>query len=47
MKDIINCVAYASGRRIADIELIDVHGVLSEPEKFVWIGGYMSHRKKY
>lgn len=38
MKEIVNCVAYTSGRRIADVELIDVHSILSEASKFVWIG---------
>jgi magnesium transporter len=40
MKEIVNCVAYAKGRRIADIQLVDVHEVLREPGKFVWIGLY-------
>ena len=40
MKEIVNCVAYAEGRRIADIELSDVDEVLREPGKFVWIGLY-------
>ncbi|NEU08869.1 magnesium/cobalt transporter CorA [Flavihumibacter sp. R14] len=38
MKEIINCAAYASGQRLADVELFKVHDVLSEPDKFVWIG---------
>lgn len=40
MKEIINCVAYASGRRLADVELGDVHEVLSIKDQFVWIGLY-------
>ena len=38
MKEIINCAAYASGRRLADVELNKVHEVLNETDKFVWIG---------
>src|SRR5215217_7577091 len=37
LKEIINCAAYCGGRRIADVELNDVHAVLKEPEQFVWI----------
>ena len=38
MKEIINCAAYAAGERLADVDLFNVHAVLSEPDKFVWIG---------
>jgi magnesium transporter len=38
MKEIINCAAYSQGRRIADVELKDVHAILKEPDQFVWIG---------
>lgn len=38
MKEIINCAAYSGGRRLADIELDQVHDVLNETDKFVWIG---------
>ncbi|MCW3093644.1 MAG: magnesium and cobalt transport protein CorA [Ferruginibacter sp.] len=38
MKEIINCVAYADGRRCADVELNNVHEVLKDVNKFVWIG---------
>ncbi|MEP7322227.1 MAG: magnesium/cobalt transporter CorA [Saprospiraceae bacterium] len=38
MKEIINCAAYAEGKRIADVNLIDVHAVLKEKSQFVWIG---------
>ena len=38
MKEIINCAAYAGGRRVADVELHDVHEVLKETGQFVWIG---------
>ena len=38
MKEIINCAAYSAGRRIADVELHDVHEVLKDTSQFVWIG---------
>ena len=38
MKEIINCVAYANGRRCAVVELDKVHEVLKEENQFVWIG---------
>ncbi len=38
MKEVINCAAYSEGRRIANVELEDVHEVLKETNQFVWIG---------
>lgn len=38
MKEIINCAAYSQGRRIADVELNNVHNVLKRSNQFVWIG---------
>ena len=38
MKEIINCAAYAEGKRIADVNLGDVHEVLQKKNQFVWIG---------
>ena len=38
MKEIVNCVAYAGGRRIADVNLSDVGDYLKEADQFVWIG---------
>ncbi|MEO6546906.1 MAG: magnesium/cobalt transporter CorA [Ferruginibacter sp.] len=38
MKEIINCAAYEGGHRTADITLKNVHEVLMDPNKFVWIG---------
>ncbi|MFL5808047.1 MAG: magnesium/cobalt transporter CorA [Flavisolibacter sp.] len=38
MKEIINCAAYSGGRRIADVELPQVHEILKSSEQFVWIG---------
>jgi magnesium transporter len=37
IKQIINCAAYCAGRRVADVELDQVHEVLKEPNQFVWI----------
>ena len=37
IKQIINCAAYCGGRRVADVELDQVHEVLKEPDQFVWI----------
>ena len=34
---LINCVAYREGRRLADIELRDVHTYLAQPGAFVWV----------
>lgn len=36
--EIVNCAAYANGKRIADVNLSDVHHVLEEENQFVWIG---------
>ncbi|TMI75429.1 MAG: magnesium/cobalt transporter CorA [Bacteroidetes bacterium] len=40
MKEIVNCAAYASGRRTADVQLNNVHEVLKDSRQFVWIGLY-------
>jgi magnesium transporter len=40
MREIINCAAYAEGKRIADVNLSDVHDVLKKENQFVWIGLY-------
>jgi len=38
MNEIINCAAYAGGKRVADVSLSDVHTALKDPKQFVWIG---------
>lgn len=38
MDAIINCAAYSEGRRIANIEISEVNEVLTQEDKFVWIG---------
>lgn len=40
MKEIVNCAAYSGGRRVADVELNDIHEMLKDPGQFVWIGLY-------
>jgi magnesium transporter len=34
---LINCVAYREGRKLADIELRDIHTYLKQPGTFVWV----------
>jgi magnesium transporter len=38
MKEIINCAAYSNGHRIGNVPLAEVHNVLQEENRFVWIG---------
>lgn len=38
MNEIINCAAYAEGKRVADLDLCNVHSVLDASGQFVWIG---------
>jgi magnesium transporter len=38
MQEIVNCVAYANGKRVAQVALNDVHQHLTKEEEFVWIG---------
>lgn len=40
MNEIVNCVAYADGKRIANVRLQDIHSILQEKDQFVWIGLY-------
>jgi magnesium transporter len=35
---IVNCAAYANGRRVEDIEISAIRVVLRQPEHFIWIG---------
>ena len=37
---VVNCAAYEGGVRVADVEVADVHQVLTTPDRFVWIGMY-------
>jgi magnesium transporter len=38
MSGIVNCAAYAGGRRIADVKIEEISEVLKQPDRFVWIG---------
>jgi magnesium transporter len=35
---VVNCAAYARGRRVADVEIRDISEVLKQEDRFVWIG---------
>jgi magnesium transporter len=37
---VINCAAYADGKRVADLPLSDVRSALLRDDRFVWIGLY-------
>lgn len=34
---LVNCVAYQDGRKLADIDLREIHGYLTRPGCFVWV----------
>lgn len=38
MNEIINCVAYSDGKRIANISLNDINQTLQQTEQFIWLG---------
>ena len=38
MGGIVNCAAYADGRRVADVKIEDISEVLKQADRFVWIG---------
>ncbi len=38
MNEIVNCAAYLEGRRIANVEINNIHEVLEHPEQFLWVG---------
>jgi magnesium transporter len=40
MTAIVNCVAYAAGRRVESISINAISEVLKQPDRFVWIGLY-------
>ena len=35
---VVNCAAYANGRRVGEVPIADVSEVLKLPDRFVWIG---------
>jgi magnesium transporter len=39
-KQILNCIAYSDGCRLANIELDEVHEFLGEQDQFVWVALY-------
>jgi magnesium transporter len=38
MGAIVNCVAYADGRRVEEVELGRIGEALTQPDRFIWIG---------
>jgi magnesium transporter len=38
MSEVVNCAAYAGGRRVTDVEIEDISEVLKQPDHFIWIG---------
>jgi magnesium transporter len=38
MSGVVNCAAYAGGRRVTDVEIEDISEVLKQPDRFIWIG---------
>ena len=38
MKGVVDCAAYADGRRVAEVAIPDISEVLAQPDRFVWIG---------
>jgi len=38
MGGIVNCAAYADGRRVTDVAIQDISEVLKQADRFVWIG---------
>jgi magnesium transporter len=35
---VVNCAAYAKGRRVADVDIGEIREVLQQPDRFVWVG---------
>jgi magnesium transporter len=38
MSSIVNCAAYADGRRVADVHIDEIEQALKQEDRFVWIG---------
>jgi magnesium transporter len=38
MNGVVNCAAYAGGRRVADVEVKDIGEALKQTDRFIWIG---------
>ena len=37
---VVNCVAYAKGRKVGDVSVADISEALKQPDVFVWLGLY-------
>lgn len=37
-ESVVNCAAYAEGRKVANVGIDDISEVICQPDKFVWIG---------
>ena len=37
---VIDCAAYAGGRRVADVAIDQIQGALARPDQFIWLGLY-------
>src|SRR5262245_44817774 len=35
---VVNCIAYADGRRAGNVELDDISEVVKESDRFIWVG---------
>ena len=38
MGEVVNCAAYAGGRRVADVEIRDISTALKQENRFIWVG---------
>ena len=38
MGEVVNCAAYADGRRVADVEITDLDTALKQEDCFLWVG---------
>jgi len=45
MSGVVDCAAYADGRRVASVEVCDISEVLKVPSNFVWIGLHEPSKK--
>ena len=38
MTGVVNCVQYADGRRVGDVEISEIGAVVKNPDSYIWIG---------
>jgi magnesium transporter len=38
MEGVVNCAAYAGGRRVADVDITNISKALQQEDRFIWIG---------